>query len=77
MEILEILKWIFLLFAVFGAYEGSKRDCNKRKMNILYTVTNIFSVSYFLTVGDLAYLCLYIVFLVISVVGVIRNGEHN
>lgn len=76
---IEVLKWIFLLFAVFGAYEGSKRDCNKLKMNILYTVTNVFSVIYFLTLVDVdwAYLCLYMVFLVISVTGIIRNGEYN
>lgn len=67
--------WIANLFACGGAYESSKPQSrlNPMRMNLLFTIANIYSVFYFISTDQYPYLLLQSVFLVLSVKGIINN----
>jgi len=63
--------------ALWGAYEGSKPNSDNLKMNLLFTMSNTFSVIYFGFIGEWAYMFRNLVFWCIGILGVYRNGKNK
>ena len=75
--IIEIFKWFFVFLAMMGAYEGSKRESNNLKMNILYFCSNLFSLIYFAVIMEWAFMVRNLVFFIIAIIGIVRNGRYT
>jgi len=71
--------WIANFFACGGAYESSKshQKLNPMRMNILYCFANCYSVYYFLSTLQIPYLILQIVFLILSIKGIVNNYKKK
>ena len=75
--IIEVLKWVFVSIALLGAYEGSRPNGSKLRMNILFTFTNTFNVIYFASTFEWAYLFRNTLFWVIAMIGIKRNWRKR
>lgn len=67
--------WIANLFACGGAFESSRpqKKLNGLRMNLLFSLANIYSVIYFLITQQYPYLLLQGIFLILSIKGIITN----
>ena len=75
--VIEILKWVTVFMALFGAYEGSKPNGSKLKMNLLFTFTNTFNIIYFGFSFEWAYLFRNLMFWIITLIGIKRNWRKT
>lgn len=74
-----MLEWIANLLAIWAATETSGKSPNLFKVNLLYFFANCYSIYYFCTTGQPAYLVLYCVFLALSIRGLfhaLRRKRH-
>lgn len=74
---IEILKWVFVLVALVGAYEGTKPNSNNLLMNGLFFCSNLFSVIYFAFISEWAFMVRNGIFWIIAIIGVYRNGRER
>lgn len=74
-----VCAWIANIFACMGAYESSRPHfkSNLFRMNILFTIANIYSIFYFIYTMQYPYLILQLIFLTLSVKGIIVNKKQK
>ena len=74
---LTIICWIMNVFGTLGVYETSKpqEKADFRKMNMLFTMTNTWSVIYFLIIAQYPYVFLQSVYLFFAILGMYRNKQ--
>ena len=65
--IIEILKWFFVFISLIAAFEGTKPNGNYLKMNVMFTTVNIFTVLYFISTMEWAYVFRNIILLFVWV----------
>ena len=81
----EIATWLIIgawcanVFAVLGAFGTSKHitKVNLFRVNLFYTLANLYSTFYFIMTLQYPYIVLQLVFLFFSVRGVIKNYQKK
>lgn len=73
MEYFLVFNWIILVLAIYGAYLNSKKDI---KGFYLWTVTNLYLLSWNFLIGEYFQSVLFSVYLLITVNG-IRNWKKQ
>lgn len=71
--ILVLISYIFNIFGILGAIEGTRKQVRIGRMNFFFLLNNLFSILYFLWGQEYGYVAQSAVFFLISLWG-IRNG---
>jgi hypothetical protein len=72
---------IDIIAAMFGIIATSllafKKETNKRVIFTLYLITNILFIIYALTINSVGILLLNVVYLILSIIGLIRKEDSK
>ncbi len=79
---LHDLSWIFIMFALYGAYLANTKPALPKYnrllvMSLAYSVANVWNIFYFLITMQWPYLLLNCVFMVMSAYGIYAHGYKN
>ncbi len=77
MTLMDFIACIINLIALSAAFEGSKPNANLLRMNVLFGISNAYSLGYFIFSNQFPYVLLNIGFLIIAIRGTIRHRKMN